>query len=618
MEKRSFKFREIRFYILLIFFVALLVRLLYLRESIQSPYFGVPFLDELYHYQWAKKIASGKILNDRVFFRAPLYAYLLGTKFFLLGKEPVSTKLLQHLVGVLTSVLIFLVTFSLFDQKNLTQSQEGSKNTSSAYKTSSIGLIPALFAGLIYAFYAPVIFFEGEMLDIFLSCFFYSLLLFLILSSRYWTKPKTTFFIIGLALGISAIARPNCLIFTPFILVYLLFLLIKLKKSQPILQPCSLFILGILLPIIPVTFHNALVGHCFVPISTYDAINFYIGNNHTANGYTPKTTRHYYSGEEYRDSVELFAEKESALLLGYEPNAQQIKAYWYRRAFNEIKHYPYHFLQLLLKKFVLFWNAFEIKNNKNIYVVAEFSPWLAFLLSVFNFGTIVPLALTGLLMALFFLKNIRSELLLFFALIIAFSFSVILFFVTSRHRLPVIPLLVPFAGYGVYFFIDTIVARNWKNLILFFFLLGLIAFAVNYDWYSIRLTEKTSTLARDYWSVANCFAQKGNFSAAKAYYQKSLSYDPELCDALNNLGTLLFTNGEYHKAEKYFERAISIDPQYAKGYFNLGVCYEESGELSKALEMYKKAVLVAPGRYERAINAVKRLSQILSTPPLNN
>ncbi|MCD6385723.1 tetratricopeptide repeat protein [Candidatus Sumerlaeota bacterium] len=602
---------------MLIIFIALVVRLLYFREAIQSPYFDAPFLDELYHQQWAEEIASGRVLNERVFFRAPLYAYLLATKFFLLGKNTVSTKLFQHIIGVITSVLIFLVTFLLFGQKETAHHQHSPKNKKNeavSHREYSIGLVSAVISALIYAFYAPVVFFEGELLDIFLSCFFYALLLFLLLSSRRWTASKTAFFIIGFLLGISAIARPNCLIFSPFILLYLLYSLIEQKKIRTIILTCSLFVLGLLLPILPVTIHNAVVGHCFVPISTYDGINFYIGNNHTADGYTPKTTRRYFAGGRYRDSVELFAEKESTLLLGYEPNARQIKAYWYKRAFQEIKHYPRHFFTLLIKKFILFWNAFEIKNNKNIYVVAEFCPWLNFLLSLFNFGTVVPLALSGLFMALIFLKDIRRELLLFLALIIAFSFSVVLFFVTSRHRLPIIPLLVPFAGYGAVFFLKAVAEINWKKMILFISLLGLFTLAVNHDWYDIRRTEKSSNLAKDYWSVANCFAQKGDFSSAKAYYQKALAYDPEFCDALNNLGTLLFKQGQYHQAARYFERAIQLDPHYVKGYYNLGVYYEEVGELSKAFQMYKKAILLAPGGYERAMNAVNRLSAILSSP----
>ena len=43
---------------------ALAVRLLYLLLTISTPYFGAPFLDELYHWLWAREIASGKVLGD--------------------------------------------------------------------------------------------------------------------------------------------------------------------------------------------------------------------------------------------------------------------------------------------------------------------------------------------------------------------------------------------------------------------------------------------------------------------------------------------------------------------------------------------------------------------------
>jgi len=47
-----------------------------------------------------------------------------------------------------------------------------------------------------------------------------------------------------------------------------------------------LFAAGLVLPIIPVTLHNALVGHDFVPIASQGGVNFYIGNNPVADGYT--------------------------------------------------------------------------------------------------------------------------------------------------------------------------------------------------------------------------------------------------------------------------------------------------------------------------------------------
>ncbi|MCX7766549.1 MAG: glycosyltransferase family 39 protein, partial [Candidatus Sumerlaeia bacterium] len=398
----KYTFRQVRLFLLLIFGIALTARLLYLRESVETPYFAIPYLDELYHYQWAKKIAQCQLLNERVFFRAPLYAYLLGAKFFLLGDDFLTTKLLQHLLGVITTLLIFVMSFLLFGGGFITTKDQITQKTSSVSQHSvklSPALISATISAVIYALYAPVIFFEGELLDIFLSLFFYPLILSALLYERQSGWRKSIVFLIGLMLGLTAISRPNVLVFIPFIILYIFYYLSRHNIKRKIFYLSLILLCGIVLPIMPVTLHNAIVGHCFVPISSYGGINFYIGNNSTADGFTPKTTRQYIMTGEYQDSVELFARKEAALLLGYEPKATEINAYWRYRAWQEIAKSPQRFFQLMWKKFVLFWNAFEIKNNKSLYVVTEFTPWLRFVWNIFNFGAVIPLALTGLALA---------------------------------------------------------------------------------------------------------------------------------------------------------------------------------------------------------------------------
>ena len=82
-----------------LFLGALLIRLIYLFEMTDSPYFGAPFLDELYHFNWAQDIARGRLLYHEPFFRAPLYSYLLGFFIFIFGSDFFAIQLVQHLIG---------------------------------------------------------------------------------------------------------------------------------------------------------------------------------------------------------------------------------------------------------------------------------------------------------------------------------------------------------------------------------------------------------------------------------------------------------------------------------------------------------------------------------------
>ena len=90
---------------LIIFFVALAVRLIYLLLMIDGAFFGVPYLDEMSFFVWSMDIASGNILGTEVFFRAPLYPYLVAIVFSIMGGDLFVIYLLQFIGGSFGCVL---------------------------------------------------------------------------------------------------------------------------------------------------------------------------------------------------------------------------------------------------------------------------------------------------------------------------------------------------------------------------------------------------------------------------------------------------------------------------------------------------------------------------------
>ena len=61
---------------------------------------------------------------------------------------------------------------------------------------------------------------------------------------------------------------------------------------------------------------------------------------------------------------------------------------------------PADWLTLLARKWMLVWNAREIEDADDYYLVREHSSLLRVLGSVWHFGTLVPLAAFGLVLAL--------------------------------------------------------------------------------------------------------------------------------------------------------------------------------------------------------------------------
>lgn len=101
---------------------------------------------------------------------------------------------------------------------------------------------------------------------------------------------------------------------------------------------------------------------------------------------------------------------------------------------------------------------------------------------------------------------------------------------------------------------------------------------------------------------------------AEEAYRRALQINPDLAEALVNLGRLLQSQGRLHEAEDLYRRARTAQPDLAVAIFNLGTVLDEQERHHEALEAYRAAIEVAPdfadahynlsGLYERDGNAV--------------
>lgn len=119
---------------------------------------------------------------------------------------------------------------------------------------------------------------------------------------------------------------------------------------------------------------------------------------------------------------------------------------------------PAAFLELQLRKFLLFWNNGELPNNVSLYSEGKASVVLSWLL-VGRSGVVIPLAVAGLLMGLPRLWRRRDcGLWWLYGCIFSFVIAVIVFYNLSRFRAPVVPLMAVAAGGFV-----AMLRRDWRR-----------------------------------------------------------------------------------------------------------------------------------------------------------
>lgn len=551
MPLKPLKHRKELYFILVIFVLSFILRLIYLLQIRSNPFFSSPIMDPLYHDLWAQSIAQGNWIGDQVFFRAPFYPYFLGIIYKLFGHNYFIPRLIQHLFGSFSVVLIYFLAKRLFNKK--------------------VGYLSAIFASIYWIFF----YFEGELLLDSLLVPLGILLVLLLLRSADSSK-KSGFFLAGVVAGLFAITRPNILIFIPFVLLWVfLFLKFDLKKKFIFALP---FLIGLLLLIFPVTLRNYLVGKDFVLIASQGGINFYIGNNPEANGLSAVLPP-FGDDWEYTDAV-----NEAQKAANKIPKPSEVSDYYLKKGIDFILDNPKNFLSLLIKKLYLFWNSYEPSNNQDIYFFRRYSSLIRIL--PLGFWIISPLSLLGIVLCL---KDWK-RLFLPFTFIFSYTFSVLLFFITSRFRLPVLPFLIIFSSFALLQVIGFAGKGLAKKLTLSLILFFLFCFLANSNLY--RLDKEN--FAQAHFSLGNLFLRKGELQKAEDQYLLALKLDPWVKRAHLNLGNIYFSEGNYTLAEKEFSEEIKLYPQYEKAYNNLSTLYRFKGNYSQAIEYARKALQVKP------------------------
>lgn len=393
-----------------------IIRLIYFFElSKNDPLFyqPLPGTDQHMYWQAAYQIINGEFPMTPFGYN-PLYYYFLALALKISDCSLFGVRVIQALLGVGICILVYLMGKRLFN-----------------YHVGLMGLILSGICG-------TLIFHEGILLSTTLTTFLSTACLFFLLRLKEKFN-KRDLIISGISLGLATLSQPNVILFLPFAILWLFFSLPFAKKKAIII--CSIFSLTFFLSISPVTIRNYFASGKLILLTSAGSFQFWLGNNEHAPGW-------YDLCEPYLSSLEKRMQEER-------------KDLFVEDVVRFIKEKPAEYVNLLFKKILLFWGNWDIPHQVGYDDTKKYS-FILRLPILPDFGLITILGLTGMILSI---RNYRKFLLLYL-FIITYSFSVILFLVVGRYRPPVLPLLIIFSAFSLWWIYNKVKVKQFQLLSL--------------------------------------------------------------------------------------------------------------------------------------------------------
>lgn len=549
------------FFIFFIFAFALIIRMIYLEDYQETQIYPIlPYSDSYFYFLWANDIKSGDLLGAKAFMKWPLYAYFLGFLLRLFKNSIFFVYILQFVLGSINCALVYVIAKKIFNRT------------------------VAFIAALLCIWYGLFLFYDGLLVYTSLSLLLNSLLFLFILNIQNSLNNKKLFWL-GFFLGICTIAQANISIFG---ILAVIWILAKQRLDwNKLIRNFFTFLIGLSIVIGLVTFRNYLVERDFVLISGNLGFNFYLGNNPEGDGrfYCPSyITSNQYSM--FRDARVI-----AKLTMGKDLKTSEVSRFWFNRSLDFIKTKPGTFLKLLFKKFYYLFSPREFNHDWEYFSIKDKIRIFKILLLDLRF--IMPFAFLGVILGLRRFK----ETVLLYIILFSLSSSIILFFVTARYRISMVPYFMIFASLGMVGIWNAL--RKGSYIRLGWLCLGLVI-ASMFSYKDIIKKGNYEYVSADpgnfVYHLKKAIDHEDKLDYVRAMAEAKLAYllEPNNPHVLNTLGELHYHMDDFKIAEDRFKEAIIRFPFYVDAYYNLGFLYNRQRRFQEAREILEKALSLDP------------------------
>jgi len=269
--------------------------------------------------------------------------------------------------------------------------------------------------------------------------------------------------------------------------------------------------------------------------------------------------------------------------LGRSVKPSESAAYWFRRGLEFVREEPGAFAKLIGKKMIWSVHNTEARCSFNIYLERRLVPVLRLL--GLPFSILGGIGLYGWICAR--RRRIPGESVLGIYVVSVFL-SLIIFSVSSRYRVPAVPVMAVYAGFGLVHLAHIVRTLDVRGMVLpAVCLLGThLISLIPYPMLTITPSG--------YNNIGVALARQNRFEEAITYYRLALRTKPDYAAAYNNLGVAFMSLGKFTEAERYFRNAVRLRPRDVSFRIGLADALARQGKVEAALAEYKTAVRLRP------------------------
>jgi 4-amino-4-deoxy-L-arabinose transferase-like glycosyltransferase len=546
--------KHYRFALISILALALVLRIIALLDLRRSIYFDFLLWDERIYHTLATRIAEGSLKSSSVYEFSPLPAYMMALVYKLFSPNILYIRILNVIFGTLTCYLLYHIG------KNLVN-----RNT---------GLLACLTACL----YEPFIFYSIVPLKTSLSLFlFASTISFLLSALNKNSLVKAV--LLGISAGFLMNVRPNAIVIIPFLPLFLLWYSWKSKNSPRFLMATFLlYTIGLFVALSPFMIRNYRVAGELVLTTTQTGQNLYYGNNPHSDApyYRPAS---FASSSPFEEGVQFTIE--ASRRQGKKLSHKEASSYWTAEVIKMAVQSPDIFFWKLIRKTLALFNRFESGDHYHIGFMSNFIGFFKF--PFLSIWLVLPFGVAG--MAVDGFESRESlAMMTFFCL---YGLTLVVFFISTRLRLPLLIILIPFAIKGIhhlYLFIKEkppARTRIYVTLVIVFFVV---------EFLPVRMTPYYNTHAL----ILDSKGQKEN---AIQYWEKSSQMKREFSVYANlSLASRYFSKRDIDKAFSYLKKIPDQSFAAAHKYELLGDTMMQREQVEKAVEAYERSLGINSGQ----------------------